>query len=377
MTRGICPACGKDLKINKDGTLHGHKCIDAEQNQHEQSEFQIAVNQNAVAENVQNADETTEQNDGDVVAAFQQLGVADSQVELPSDSECLPDQTPESMTNEAIEALRGVSQAFAEAILTEVSVPAKNPGDTENSSIVTGELSIGGMTYEDAADNKDVFAATIAALVGFSDVEVTITEVDSAIIVNYCVKAPEKTPLGVPCADSACTKIEKLSRKTRETPAWMRKHFPIGCEIESRKHFLLLVLSLLDAKKLKKLISSDVRVLSLCAQTNVLWQPLCIELWETYAHPRRSQDLQDDYYECESWKTAYTETEPEITDMINLREKYDDEDLDDLDYSRVSELLDGNDLPPERNDDPEDTPAYYFSEEYLRENHPNDFDYDD
>ena len=369
MTRGICVACGKDLKINKDGTLHGHKCIDAEQDQHEQGDFQIAVNQNAVAENVQNADETTEQNDGDVVAAFQQLGVADSQVESPCDSESLPDQTPESMTDEAIEALRGVSQAFAKATLTEVSLPAKNPGDTENSCIVTGELSIGGMTYEDAADNKDVFAATIAALVGFSDVEVTITEVNSATIVSYCVKAPEKTPLGVPCADSAYTKISKLIKKTQKR----KKVTPI----ESRRPFLLLVLSLLDAKELKKLISSDVEVLSLCAKTNVLWKPLCIQEWETYAHPHKNQDFQEEYYECKSWMTAYTQTESEITDMINLREKYDDKDLDNWDYSRVLDLFDSNDLPPERNDDPEDTPAYYFSEEYLRENHPNDFDYDD
>ena len=56
---------------------------------------------------------------------------------------------------------------------------------------------------------------------------------------------------------------------------------------------------------------------------------------------------------------------------------HNNKDLDNWDYSRVLDLFDSNDLPPERNDDPEDTPAYYFSEEYLRENHPNDFDYDD
>ena len=56
---------------------------------------------------------------------------------------------------------------------------------------VAGELSVGGMTYADAADNAAVFAATVAALAGVDagDVEVTVIEVDGVIVVEYSVTA--------------------------------------------------------------------------------------------------------------------------------------------------------------------------------------------
>jgi len=113
--------------------------------------------------------------------------------------------------NSAVDEFVEVDDVTVPAVEAQTEAPTLVP---TLAPAVTGELSFGGMSYEDAATNPGVFAAAVAELAGVNadDVEVTVSNVNSTAVAEYSV-----TTASVDAADALVAMLK--SELTKEAVA--------------------------------------------------------------------------------------------------------------------------------------------------------------